>query len=149
LSALTPAPEVIEYILGYFSALDMQYVSFLEVSRRTLTNSIHAELPLPPFDASSVDDFAVRSDDVKAADDNSPITLLVVADMPAGNNHLHSLQPGEAIRIMIGAMMPPGADGVAMVEDTDYGVCLAGTPLPKQVKVLSKILPGENIHPCG
>ncbi|MEN8171243.1 MAG: gephyrin-like molybdotransferase Glp [Chloroflexota bacterium] len=149
MSNLTPVTKAVNYILGYFTALDMQYVNLREAARRTLANPIYSELSLPPFDASSVDGFAIRSADVKTASVNSPITLDVVADIPAGDSKWHSLEPGEAIRIMTGAMMPAGADAVVMVENTDYGERLAGTPLPKQVKVMQKIIPGANIRPKG
>jgi len=149
LSVLTPVPEAIDYILSYFTALEMQYVNLREAARRTLAKPVHAALPLPPFDASSVDGFALRSDDVKAAEGDDPVTLLVIADIPAGYAHSRCLQPGEAARIMTGAMLPSGADAVVMVENTDYGVRLAGTPLPNHVQVRSKILTGDNIRPRG
>ncbi len=71
---------------------------------------------LPPFDNSSMDGFAVRAADISP---NIPATLPVQGDIPAGALSLPALTPGTALRIMTGAPVPPGADTVVPVEDTE------------------------------
>ena len=87
-----------------------------------LAADVTAPWPLPSFDNSSMDGYAVRSGDVAAARAGSPVVLEVIEDVPAGLMPLQSVLPGTAIRIMTGAPMPEGADCVVPVERTDAGV---------------------------
>lgn len=69
---------------------------------------------VPPFDNTAMDGFAVRSADTVG----SPVDLVVVGTLPAGKPPEVSVGPREAVRIMTGAVIPPGADSVVMVEKT-------------------------------
>lgn len=82
-----------------------------------LAEDVPARVSLPPFDNSAMDGYAVRAADVTT----SPVTLPVADDIPAGRVDVGTLEPGTAHRIMTGAPLPPGADAVVMVEDTDGG----------------------------
>ncbi len=82
-----------------------------------LAEDVLAGVSLPPFDNSAMDGYAVRAADVATA----PVTLPVADDIPAGRVDVQPLEPGTAHRIMTGAPLPPGADAVVMVEDTDGG----------------------------
>ncbi len=50
-----------------------------------------------------------------------PVVLPVVGDVAAGSTSPYTVQPGLCVRIMTGAPMPPGADAVVPLEDTDGG----------------------------
>lgn len=67
---------------------------------------------VPPFNNTAVDGYAVRSVDVATV----PVELTVVGEIAAGAAPDGNVGPGETIRIMTGAPMPPGADAVVMVE---------------------------------
>ncbi len=149
ISDLTPVPEAVALLLEFVSVLETENVHLRNASGRTLAKPMCATLPLPPFDASSVDGFALRSQDVNAAAVDSPISLNVSGDIPAGSPPNFSLHSGQAARIMTGAVLPDGADAVVMVEDTDYGVRSAGTPLPNRVLVMRSVSIGENIRSRG
>ncbi|RJQ86018.1 molybdopterin molybdotransferase MoeA [Amycolatopsis panacis] len=82
-----------------------------------LAADLSAEVALPPFDNSAMDGYAVRAADVA----ETPVTLPVADDIPAGRVDVAPLAPGTAHRIMTGAPLPPGADAVVMVEHTDGG----------------------------
>ncbi len=114
-----------------------------------LARDIIAKTDLPLFDNSSVDGFAVRSGDVTTAGSATPLSLEVVADIPAGTYSSLPIQAGQCARIMTGAPLPPEADGVVMVEDTDFNVREAGTAAPKQVMILKTIMAGENVRRHG
>ncbi|MCC5953649.1 MAG: molybdopterin molybdotransferase MoeA [Acidimicrobiia bacterium] len=73
---------------------------------------------VPPFDNSAVDGFAVRAADTSGAAPDAPVRLTVVASVFAGQAPSTAVAEGQAVRIMTGAPMPAGADGVVMVEDT-------------------------------
>jgi molybdopterin molybdotransferase len=81
---------------------------------RVLAADVVAPVPLPPFDNSAVDGYAVRHADIAAAGQTA---LKVSARVAAGATASRPLGPGEAIRIFTGAPMPAGADTVYMQED--------------------------------
>jgi molybdopterin molybdotransferase len=78
-----------------------------------------AARPLPPFDNSAMDGYAVRAADVVTATAENPVRLPVSEDIPAGRTDGPLLLAGTAHRIMTGAPMPAGADAVVPVEATD------------------------------
>ena len=86
-----------------------------------LAADVAAPWPLPSFDNSSMDGYAVRSADVALASAETPVELTVVDDVPAGFRSTEAVTPGTAVRIMTGAPMPDGADAVVPVERTDGG----------------------------
>jgi len=71
---------------------------------------------VPPFANTAVDGFAVRAADTVGAGEGQPVRLRVIGTIRAGMAPDPSPEPGEAVRIMTGAPMPPGADAVVMVE---------------------------------
>lgn len=89
---------------------------------RVLAADVVAGVALPSFDNSAMDGYAVRAADLAAATDAAPVELPVAADIPAGRTDIPALQPGTAHRIMTGAVVPPGADAVVPVEQTDGGL---------------------------
>jgi molybdopterin molybdotransferase len=86
-----------------------------------LAADVSAPIALPPFDNSAMDGYAVRAADVASASESEPVALSVAEDIPAGRTDVVELSPGTAHRIMTGAPMPPGADAIVKVEDTDGG----------------------------
>ncbi|WP_326566592.1 gephyrin-like molybdotransferase Glp [Amycolatopsis rhabdoformis] len=102
---------------------------------------VHAGVSLPPFDNSAMDGYAVRAADVAEAGPESPVTLPVADDIPAGRVDVAPLEPGTAHRIMTGAPMPPGADAIVMVEDTDAGT--------ETVRITKAPAPGNHVRRTG
>ncbi len=100
--------------------------------------------PVPPFDNSAVDGFAVRAADVTSA----PVDLEVVATVAAGTDPGVELAAGECARIMTGAVVPHGADAVVMVEDTEL-VDEAGPGTPRRVRVKRSAVAGDHVRPLG
>lgn len=105
-----------------------------------LADDLAATLPVPPFDNSAMDGFAVRAADVS----DVPTRLRVVGDIPAGTAPTRTVHPGEALRIMTGAPMPEGADAVVPVEDTDQPV--GDAPVPAHVEVRASVQPGRHVR---
>ncbi|MBR9988677.1 MAG: molybdopterin molybdotransferase MoeA [Gemmatimonadetes bacterium] len=88
---------------------------------RTLALPVVSPIDQPPWDNSAMDGFAVVSGDVHGATEDSPVILRVIEDIPAGARPQHALKRGEASRIMTGAPVPVGADGVIRIEHTQPG----------------------------
>ena len=86
-----------------------------------LAEDVSTISPLPSFDNSGMDGYAVRVEDVADATEENPVTLPVTAEVAAGDTGAYALQPGTAIKIMTGAMLPHGAEAVIPVEWTDGG----------------------------
>ncbi len=96
-----------------------------------------------------MDGFALLASDVTQAGATTPIMLDVVDDIPAGKMPTRHLKSGEAARIMTGAPLPPGADAVVPVEETDFNNRAPGTPLPSSVEIFKAANLGANIRKRG
>jgi molybdopterin molybdotransferase len=112
-----------------------------------LAADVASPVDLPPWDNSAMDGFATRAQDVRGATRDDPRVLRVTGDVAAGHFADAPLGPGEAIRIMTGAPVPAGADGVVRVEHTDGGTEM-GTP-GARVSVYSDEDAGRNVRPRG
>jgi molybdopterin molybdotransferase len=85
---------------------------------RVLAEDVTAMHPVPAFDNSAMDGFAVRAPDLEGAAPSSPVTLRLVGESRAGHPASNALERGQAIAISTGAMLPEGADAVLRVEET-------------------------------
>jgi molybdopterin molybdotransferase len=85
-------------------------VTIEQACGRRLAADILADRDDPPFDKSLMDGYAVRVDD--------STTLRIVGDIPAGTAATRAVAEGEAMSIMTGAPIPPGADAVVPIEET-------------------------------
>ncbi len=72
-----------------------------------------ASVDLPPFDNAAMDGYAIRTADLHG---RGPWRLKVAGRVAAGDAGDRPLRPGQAIRILTGAIVPPGADAVLMQE---------------------------------
>ncbi len=113
--------QYLDLVLDSVTELPPMELPLAEVNGCVLAQDIYARWPLPSFDNSSMDGYAVISADLVNASESSPVTLPVIDDIPAGFKSLETLQSGQAIRIMTGAPMPAGADSVIPIESTDGG----------------------------
>jgi molybdopterin molybdotransferase len=86
-----------------------------------LAADLTARYPLPSFDNSAMDGYAVRAVDVAGASDRNPVTMPVTGEVAAGDTGAYAIAPGMCVRIMTGAQVPAGADAVTPVEWTDGG----------------------------
>lgn len=116
--------------------LGVEQVSRQEALGRTLAEDVTAPLDQPPFDRSPLDGYALRSADLTGASPEHPVSLRVVETVYAGGVPSRVLGPGEAIRIMTGAMLPRGCDCVLQHERTDNGL--------KQVQIYAALSPHDN-----
>lgn len=103
--------NALKIILEETQTLGLEYKDILSSLNYILGENIHSKDTIPPFDKSAMDGYAVRSDD-----SNSYTTLKIKGIIKAGDYYSEELKAGEALKIMTGAALPPGADAVIEVE---------------------------------
>ncbi len=135
------AEEAQRIILEDMKVLGLEKVPLLCSLGRVLGEDVASETDIPPWDNSAMDGYAVRVSDLEGASPERPVSLRVVEDLPAGKLSSRLLKEGEAIRIMTGAPVPAGTDGVVRVEDTARD--------GESVRILQRIGEGENIRRRG
>ncbi len=115
---MLPVKEAIGIIMAEITPLGVETVDTLSALGRVLSEDVAAERGNPPWDNSAMDGYALRSEETRGAGKDSPVTLKVIYDLPAGGTPKGPVGKGEAVRIMTGAPVPEGADAVVMVERT-------------------------------
>jgi len=143
--------EALSFILSHFEPLEPQTVYILDALGRVLAQDIVSNEAIPPFDNSSMDGYAVRAIDTAGAGSETPVTLRVVADIPAGTVADVSLGPGQAARIMTGAPLPKGSDAVVPVEETNMWTRAHQEPRGKgaTIEVFKAAQVGANVRHAG
>ena len=111
--------EAFARIVSQFSVLEAETVPLMDTLGRVLAEDVVSAEDVPAFDNSAMDGYAVRFADTQTASEGQPVHLRVVGDLAAGAVPDAPLGPGEAVRIMTGAPVPPGSDAVVPFEDTD------------------------------
>ena len=130
---LMPVDDARAAMLAQVAALPAETVALKTAIGRVLAEDVTAVRHQPPFDASAMDGWALRSAD-------APGTLAVVGESAAGHGYEGELKPGQAVRIFTGAAMPAGADTIVIQEDA--------TREGDRVTV-SASAPGANLRPAG
>lgn len=106
-------------VLSRITPLPVEQVPVDDAVGRRLGRDVIARVTLPPWPNSAMDGYAVRAADIAGASPQHPVELPVVGRVGAGDVERPPVDPGTAVRIMTGAPLPPGADSVVRVEDTD------------------------------
>lgn len=130
-------------VLAAVVPLPAEEIPLAAARGRVLAADAVAPHELPSFDNSAMDGFALRAADLASASASAPVTLPVVAVVPAGRVAPRPLAAGEAMRIMTGAAIPPGADSVLAFEDVER------LEAPERVRAARPPRPGEHIRRAG
>lgn len=101
---------------------------------------VRADRDIPACDRAAMDGFAVRAADLAQV----PATLIVAGEVPAGSPAQPRLQRGECVHIFTGGNVPPDADTVVKVEDTEPGAADGD-----RVRFLEPVVPGQHIFRGG
>jgi molybdopterin molybdotransferase len=104
-----------------------------------LAEDVVAPFDLPVADLAALDGYAVRSEDLVEANPEHAVSLIVTAELRAGDVEPMANIKGGAVRIASGAPIPTGADAVVALEHTDHGTA--------HVSIRHHPQPGENIRP--
>ncbi len=122
---------------------------------RILRQDVESDIAIPPFNKSTMDGYAVKSDDVQSATKENPVPLTVIDEIPAGSMSDKIVKTGQAARIMTGAPVPEGADAIIKIENTlseDRATVLIFDSVGDNHYIIHKgqdILPGQRIAETG
>ena len=145
MSDMRSVEEQLARVLTAVRVVPTDVVPVCDAAGRTLAAPATATHDIPLFDNSAMDGFAVRAADVADASPGNPITLRVVADLPAGVSTDPRLTAGEAARIMTGSPTPSDADAIVPFESTVDGLADS----LNVVRVLDAPAPGAFIRRRG
>ncbi len=129
--------EAIGQILSRIEPVGSERVDLVGALGRVLAEPVVSRREIPPWPNSSMDGYALRSADARAAN----ASFRVVGQIAAGTMPSRPIGPGEAARIFTGAPMPPGADAVVPQEDV--------TTDGDRVTTRRPVNPDECVRPAG
>ncbi|HEY9525518.1 MAG TPA: molybdopterin molybdenumtransferase MoeA, partial [Anaerolineales bacterium] len=109
---------------------------------RVLAEDVIAPQPLPDFQRSTVDGYAICAHDTHGASDSLPTYLSLIGEVPMGDRPAFAISAGQCALIHTGGMLPEGADAVVMLEYTQY----AGQD---EIEVFRALADGENVIGIG
>ena len=136
---MIPLEEARQYALAACAPFHPTAVPLADALGLVASLAVKAEEPIPPFANTAMDGYAVRAADTAGA----PVTLVVVGSLAAGAAPDVEVGPGQAVRIMTGAPMPPGADAVVMVERHEPA------PDGASVEVREAVGAGQSVRAAG
>ncbi|SFR52373.1 molybdopterin molybdotransferase MoeA [Halogeometricum limi] len=110
------------------------------VDGRPLAETVSAPNPVPNYDRAAMDGWAVRAADTFGASGRSP-AVLRVAVSEAESDPDAAVEPGSAVRVHTGSELPPGADAVVMIEQTEE--------VGGELEVFDAVTDGENVGETG
>jgi molybdopterin molybdotransferase len=131
---LVDADVAAALVLERTEFLGVEDVALVDCGGRVLARDIVARAPLPAFPSSAVDGYALRAADAGKA-------LRVAGESAAGRPFDHVVEPGTAVRILTGGVLPDGADCVVMMEDVQLNGDVVSVP--------GGLKPGQNFHAPG
>lgn len=133
--------EAIDLICGQVKPLVPRRAELLEAAGCVLAEDVVADIDIPQTPNSAMDGYALRAQDSAGASRERPVRLRVVEELAAESVREAPLPAGSAVRIMTGANIPPGCDGVIPVEETRQE--------GEEVFLHKPVAPGSCIRPAG
>jgi molybdopterin molybdotransferase len=135
--------QALERLLPQITPLQrVERVAIVDALDRVTATELRSPVDLPAFARSTMDGFAVRAADTYGASEGLPAYLTLCGEVPMGRIPDVEVRPEQAARVHTGGMLPPGADAVVMVENTQ--ALDAHT-----IEVVRPVAQGENIIPIG
>ncbi len=130
---------------------DSESIDVVSSLNRTLAQDILAPHPLPDFQRTTVDGFAVRAGDTHGASDSLPAYLTLIGEVPMGDAPSFEIGHGQCALIHTGGMLPNGADAVVMLEYTQKTreVSKDLTGLSQEIEIFRAVADGENVIRIG
>ena len=144
-------PEAVHDAIASFDlAPEPERVPLASAAGRVLADRVDAADDVPGFDRAAVDGYAVRARDTFDATETEPARLDRIGTVHAGTEPAVTVESGTCVEVSTGAVVPPGADAVVMVEETDVVETPAsGGEADETVAVRTRLAPGDGIGSAG
>ena len=141
---LLPPDEARTLLLSHLSQPlpDSEIIDVPSSLGRTLAEDVLAPHPLPDFQRSTVDGYAVRAGDTHGASDSLPAYLNLTGEVPMGDAPAFEIRQGQCALIHTGGMLPNGADAVVMLEYTQ-------SVQKEEIELFRAVAQGENVIHVG
>lgn len=120
MSDLISYSDARDLLLRLTAPVDTEQVPLEDAAGRILAQEVSARENVPPFDRSPYDGYAFRAADTASASPDSPVTLKILEEIPAGGVSHCPVTEGCAVKILTGAPIPAGADAVTKFEATVF-----------------------------
>jgi molybdopterin molybdotransferase len=160
---LLPPDEAREKLLAHLSVptIDSESIDVSSSLNRFTAADIYAPHPLPDFQRTTVDGYAVRTRDTFGATDSLPAYLNLIGEVPMGDSPSFEIGAGQCALIHTGGMLPNGADAVVMLEYTqsitDSKVSRLSSETQRresldsnsEIEVFKSVADGENVIRVG
>jgi molybdopterin molybdotransferase len=149
---LLPPDEARTLLLSHLSQsiTDSELIEVPSSLGRILAEDIIAPHPLPDFQRSTVDGYAVRAGDTHGASDSLPAYLTLIGEVPMGDAPAFEIGAGQCASIHTGGMLPNGADAVVMLEYTQQTGMGGQLPMPTdEIEIFRAVAEGENVIRVG
>jgi len=132
----------------------VETVPLEEARGRVLAERIDAGIDVPGFDRASVDGYAVRAADTFGAGEADPVVLPLAGEVHAGERPDVTVEAGTCVEISTGAVLPPGADAVVMVERTEERERerdreSGANGAARAIAFRTSVAPGDRVMPAG
>ncbi len=139
--------KALAHIYDHAPSFDVEHLPVNKACDRILAENLAAKIDMPPFPASSMDGYAVRSC-------ASGETLTLIGESAAGNPFHQTVSDGQAVRISTGAVLPKGADRILIQENAslrDNAIAVNASPtLGAHIRpAASDFKIGQNLLPSG
>ncbi|MTI49816.1 MAG: molybdopterin molybdotransferase MoeA [Firmicutes bacterium] len=118
--------------------LKIETINLVQALNRVLAEDIVSDINVPEFNRSTVDGYAIQSKDSYGATETVPSLLNYKGEVSMGTKTDLEVNPGEAVYVPTGGMIPNGADSVVMIENAEN---MAG----ESIFVYKPISNGENL----
>ncbi len=125
----------------YVGPVENEHISLETACLRVSAGDIATEFHVPGFDRSAVDGFAVCRTDLFKINSEHIVPLQVINELTAGCNDYITIEPGETVKIMTGAILPAGTVAVFKQEHVKQSGSI--------IYPGKKIRQGENIQKAG
>lgn len=129
--------EAYQLTLARIRSLPVELSNLLAATGRIAGQDLSARVNAPSIDVSLKDGYAILAADIHAAGEAAPVRLNLAGSIAAGEHWQGVVRPGDAVRILSGAPLPPGADAVVSEEFT--------RPQPGIIDVVNNADPGRNV----
>ena len=123
---------------------DVERLALTYADGRVAARDVIAQLDAPPFNRAAMDGYAVVAEDTARARPDAPATLVCVGRLFTGDPPARGIVSGECIEIATGAPVPPGADAVVMVEETERA-----DEAGREIRVRTPVQSGQNVGRRG